>query len=64
MPLHSLQKCYLGPEALALLDGAIKGAVAHLALGSNPIGDEAMIPLLDMESRESIDRILISLGKC
>eukprot|EP01044_Picomonas_judraskeda_P004036 COSAG03_NODE_346_length_8784_cov_37.126540_6_plen_1508_part_00 len=45
----SLQKCYLGPQALILLADAIKfmGAIAHLALGSNPIGDEAMVPLLD-----------------
>eukprot|EP01044_Picomonas_judraskeda_P003715 COSAG03_NODE_312_length_9111_cov_63.231392_5_plen_390_part_00 len=46
----NLSECELGSDDLAELAEYVRdatAAIAHLALGSNPIGDEAMIPLLD-----------------
>jgi hypothetical protein len=37
----------MGPVALRTLATSLPAAVTHLALGSNPIGDEAMLDLLE-----------------
>eukprot|EP01044_Picomonas_judraskeda_P006943 COSAG03_NODE_719_length_6112_cov_89.744553_3_plen_1095_part_00 len=47
---YGLANCKFNPVSLATFVQSVRwetGAVAHLALSSNPIGDKAMIPLLD-----------------